>query len=579
LFQGPWQRYRQGDVLLGHNNLVHNNQYTTMDSTRPKQDSGEAERLAALRHYNILDTLPEQGYDDVTKLAAFICGVPIALVSLVTEDRQWFKSEYGLGSRETARELSFCAHTIESREMLIVKDAQVDPRFKENALVTGNPHIRFYAGAPIIDPGGHVLGTVCVIDREPREITEAQVEALESLARQTMTLMQQGSLRQALEEQVTLHQESALVAQHAVRVAERTQEQLTRTAERLALAQKASGATSFDWDLETDTIRWSGDCFGRRPEEMPTAADVLALLTEEQRGPLRETIETALRDGAEYHHVFSIVAPDGELLWFRTTGKPLLDETGKVATVVGVNRDITESRRVETALLQTEKLAAVGRLASSIAHEINNPLEAVTNLLFLARQEAVEDDVQAWLDQADAELRRVSVIVNQTLRFHRQSTSAKAVEGEHLFQVTLNLYEARLRNSNVRVERRMRATRPIVCFEGDMRQVMSNLLSNAIDAMPQGGRLLVRSREATDWQTGVKGVALTIADTGTGMDAAVRKRVFEAFYSTKGIGGSGLGLWISLEILKRHGGRLMLRSSNGERHGTVVSLFLPFSEE
>ena len=120
----------------------------------------EAERLATLHSYAILDTPPEQGYDDVTQLAAFICGTPISLVSLIDKDRQWFKSERGLGARETPRSQSFCANTLVDAQTLIVEDAQTDPRFKDNPLVLGDPKIRFYAGAPIVDTGGHVLGTV-----------------------------------------------------------------------------------------------------------------------------------------------------------------------------------------------------------------------------------------------------------------------------------------------------------------------------------------------------------------------------------------------------------------------------------
>ena len=141
----------------------------------------------------------------------------------------------------------------------------------------------------------------------------------------------------------------------------------------------------------------------------------------------------------------------------------------------------------------------------------------------------------------------------------------------------MNLYEARLRNRAIQVEKRKRANQPVECFEGDIRQVLSNLITNAIDAMPDGGRLLVRSREGTDWRTGRKGLVLTLADTGIGMSEATRRRIFEAFFSTKGIGGSGLGLWISADIMQRHNGRILIRSSQRKGgSGTVVALFLPY---
>jgi PAS domain S-box-containing protein len=259
------------------------------------------------------------------------------------------------------------------------------------------------------------------------------------------------------------------------------------------------------------------------------------------------------------------------------TYSPIKDELGTVVAVAVATIEITHQRRSEAALIQSEKLAAVGRMASSIAHEINNPLESVTNLLYIARTYSVIPEVQNFLDLADQELRRVSIIANQTLRFHKQATLPREISCFDLFSTVLSLYEGRLKNSSIQVEKRKRAMRPIACFEGDIRQVLNNLVSNAIDAMPIGGRLVLRSREATDWRTGRRGVVLTVADTGSGMSPETRAHVFEAFYTTKGMNGTGLGLWIGSGIVDRHEGRLLLRTSQQPPHnGTVFSLFLPF---
>lgn len=147
----------------------------------------ESARLQALRQYQILDTPSERAYDDITALAAFICDVPIALISLVDADRQWFKSKVGLEVSETSREVSFCAHAILEGGIMVVKDALQDERFVSNALVTCAPNIRFYAGVPLITSDGHPLGTLCVIDRQPRELSETQIKTLEALARQVVT--------------------------------------------------------------------------------------------------------------------------------------------------------------------------------------------------------------------------------------------------------------------------------------------------------------------------------------------------------------------------------------------------------
>jgi signal transduction histidine kinase len=240
-------------------------------------------------------------------------------------------------------------------------------------------------------------------------------------------------------------------------------------------------------------------------------------------------------------------------------------------------RDITELKRAEAALLQSEKLAAVGRLAASIAHEINNPLEAVTNLIYLARKDAGSDEVRDYLEMAERELRRVAVITNQTLRFHKQATRPRLVSCEELVESVLSIYHGRVTNAQVRIEQRSRGDAAVTCFDGEIRQVLNNLVGNAIDAMPpQGGRLLLRSRRGTEWSTGRRGIVLTVADSGGGMSGTVIKRAFEPFFTTKGESGTGLGLWVSQEIIARHEGRLRVRSSQREgRKGTVFTVFLP----
>jgi GAF domain-containing protein len=170
--------------------------------------TNEAERLAALKEYHILDSGAEQSYDDITALAAHICEAPIAMVSLVDETRQWFKSRVGVAQPQTSREVAFCAHTILQSKPFIVKDATKDRRFADSALVTGEPHVRFYAGIPLTNPEGLALGTLCVIDQQPRRLSAAQQKALQALSRQVMTLLElrrvSTRLAEALEQVKTL---------------------------------------------------------------------------------------------------------------------------------------------------------------------------------------------------------------------------------------------------------------------------------------------------------------------------------------------------------------------------------------
>ena len=220
----------------------------------------------------------------------------------------------------------------------------------------------------------------------------------------------------------------------------------------------------------------------------------------------------------------------------------------------------------------------MGRLASSIAHEINNPLEAVTNLVYLAQKSTQDERTLSYLTAVENELRRASAIANQTLRFHKQSTAATTVSCDDLISDALSLFQGRLLNSSITVKKEKRTDKPVECFEGEIRQAIANLIGNAIDAMhPRGGKLLLRSREATDFSTRRKGVTITVADTGSGIPKETVSRLFEPFFTTKGHGGNGLGLWISNGIVARHQGKLSLKSKVGK--GTVLRLFLPLRQE
>ena len=188
-----------------------------------------------------------------------------------------------------------------------------------------------------------------------------------------------------------------------------------------------------------------------------------------------------------------------------------------------------------------------------------------------------------YLQTAQSELSRVCQIATQTLRFHRQAVRATRVSAADLVDAVLNLYQGRLANSHIEVDARYATGTTVLCFENDIRQVLNNLIANAIDAMRSGGRLIVRAHDATDYSPEYlqprPGIRITIADTGHGMSPTVKSRLFEPFYTTKDLNGTGLGLWISSGIVSRHQGRLTYRSSDDPvRHGTIFSLFLPWAE-
>lgn len=289
-------------------------------------------------------------------------------------------------------------------------------------------------------------------------------------------------------------------------------------------------------------------------------------------------VREAIREQRKTVAVLKNYRKDGTPFWNELSISPVFDRTGKLTHFVGIQNDVTERVAFEEALRESEKLATAGRLAASIAHEINNPLEAVTNLLYLAQAEEVSVPVRNYLRHADQELRRVALLTSQSLRFYKQSSRPEAVRPGDLLSAVLDLYAAKIESAGIHVEARDRYEGSIVCYGSEIRQVISNLVRNALEAMKDGGdRLLVRIRPGRSWKTSLRGVTITIADTGEGMSRETQGKLFDAFYTTKGISGTGLGLWVSKEIIQRHHGRLALKSRQcGSRTGTVFSLFLPY---
>ena len=237
-----------------------------------------------------------------------------------------------------------------------------------------------------------------------------------------------------------------------------------------------------------------------------------------------------------------------------------------------------QQQLVEDRLMQSEKLAAVGKLAASISHEINNPLEAVTNLLYLVRTDkSISEEACEYLRQAERELGRVTEIVGQTLRFQRGGSIVAECAPEALVDSVVALHQGRLHHSGIRINRQHRRSAPFRCAEGDIRQILNNLIGNAIDVMREsGGVITVRTSPAKHPRSGNHGLRISVSDSGHGMNQTTASKIFDPFYTTKGARGSGLGLWISSSIAKRHGGTLKVRSRMDDGYrGTTFSLFVP----
>lgn len=241
---------------------------------------------------------------------------------------------------------------------------------------------------------------------------------------------------------------------------------------------------------------------------------------------------------------------------------------------------IAKNHAAEESIRRSEKLAVAGRLAASISHEINNPLASVTNLLYLIGTSCSLEEAKQHRESAANELARISEIVTQTLRFYREPSKATLVRLSEIVDSALILYRAKLAWADIVIERDFRECSPIVARAGELRQVILNLIGNALDASDRGGRLKIRISNTREHRNGARpGVRLTVADTGSGVSPEIKKTLFEPFVSTKDDTGTGLGLWISSEIIQRHSGKIQMRSSaSSQSSWTVFSIFLPLNQ-
>jgi PAS domain S-box-containing protein len=317
---------------------------------------------------------------------------------------------------------------------------------------------------------------------------------------------------------------------------------------------------------------------GRSREELQTLNSASLVHPEDRDRSVQQVKRLVAGEIASFVIEKRYVRPDGNVVWVRNSVSLIRATAGRPPQLVTISEDLTLLRMAERALVKNEKLAAVGRLSASIVHELNNPLEAVTNLLFLITYTSELDEIRHYARLAEQELARVTQIATQTLRFYRHEAAPAPLQMADILDSVLALFEGRLRRRHVNIIRRYLPTSdPLRAYSGEIRQVFVNLISNALDAMGDTGELRIDVRPSRSWERPeISGVRVTISDTGSGIPREMLKRIFEPFVSTKESNGTGLGLWISKEIVRRHGGSLRVRSNTSGKHqGTAMSVFLP----
>lgn len=315
--------------------------------------------------------------------------------------------------------------------------------------------------------------------------------------------------------------------------------------------------------------------FGYTAEEM-IGQPILKLIPPDLQHE-EDLILSKIRAGERLEHYETVRRrKNGERFQISVTISPIRDESGRIVGASKIARDISDQKRMERLLVEAEKLAANGRMAASIAHEINNPLESLMNLIYLARQNTPPGDkAYGYLVTAEDELERVSHIARQTLGYYRDTGVPVAVYIHDLIENVVTVYRAKLTSNNISMDMRFDDSRKIVVRKGEMLQVFSNIVANSIHAMPRGGTLTVCT-QIVERPEGL-GVETTLRDTGTGIRPEQLDRVFEPFFTTKGEVGTGIGLWVARQVVTKRGGDISLTSSTQHgASGTQVTIFLPF---
>jgi PAS domain S-box-containing protein len=383
---------------------------------------------------------------------------------------------------------------------------------------------------------------------------------------------------QELEKQLALAEAEHKLAEERARASE----ELRERDELLKIALEVNGMGMWVWDLRENAAYGSDpvcDIVGSEPgsaNRLPR--NWLRVLHPEDAASVRTALAKVRATGRDYHQQYRLLSPDGSVRWMESQGKCQHDSAGSATRVVGVLADVTHRKLTEEAMLRTEKLAVAGRLAASVAHEINNPLSAVGNLLYLISTAEDAGEIKNYARQAMDELMRISLITQQTLQFHRQPGAPANTLLSEIVAGVMTLFRGKLRSAGIEVEVRADQEVPVACMPSEIHQVFANLVGNAIDAMPQGGRILLRLRPTRDWRDGKsRGMRVTIADSGMGMNRATMRRIFDPFFTTKTETGTGLGLWVVAQMLERRHGHVRVWSwRNAITSGTAFSVFLPF---
>jgi PAS domain S-box-containing protein len=529
----------------------------------------EAQRLAAVRRLNLIDTPREERFDRLTRLAARILGVPIAQITLIDQDRQFYKSNFGSDVTETARDVSFCAYTILNPDQLVVPDTKEDPRFADNQFVTGAPNIRFYAGNPIAATDGSLVGTLCVADFSPRVLSEEDRAALASLAQIAQNEINLSDVSSAYKEQ-----EQQLLVSEA------------RFREVVDVPGKFIWETTQEGNLTFISDRVS-ELLGLKPEEM-IGRSFFASAVSEDAGVTAAKFFHAVKTAQRFADLeFRARTKDGGMVWLSSRGAPMTDGTGAVNGYRGICEDITERKKIQEELIAAKEAAESANVAKSeflanMSHEIRTPMNAVVGMTGLLLGTDLNGEQRNYAQTVRQSADTLLTIISDILDFSKIESGKLELEN-HPFDLAVIVEEAvdcvaiQASEKSLELHWHLETGLP-TGFNGDatrLRQILVNLLSNAV-RFTTAGDVSVNVGKAQSEQ-GDSYILFSVWDTGIGIPADKIDRLFQSFSqvdasTTRRFGGTGLGLAISRKLAEMMGGSIWVESEEGKGSGFHVAI-------
>jgi PAS domain S-box-containing protein len=541
-----------------------------------RDDDAEAARLGALLEYRILDTPPEQAFDDLVELAAAVCDAPVAALAFVDSDRSWLKARHGIDLTEFPRDAALAAEALGHDGVFVVRDARTVPRYRDSPIVTHG--FRFFAAVPLLTREGHAIGSVCVLDRRPRELTATQENALRAIGRQVMGQLELQRVSES--ESVARHRFSALVEQLPGGI----------YIEDLGAASGWYFSPQVERVTSYDPAEWVSepDFFSRvlHEDDRKRVLDAFARVHE-----THETIQIEYR----------LIAKDGRVVWIQDDASIAFSADGEPLYLLGFMADVTarnenevefhataaeRDRLLDRERAQNEKLRSVDRLKDEfialVSHELRTPLTSIRGYLELVLDDSEElhEDHRSFLEVVNRNADRLLGLVNDLLVVAQAEAGGLSFEWadlelEPLLALSVEAAKPAAEAAGVQLGFTSEPLGTIVADPGRIAQLVDNLISNAIKFTPPGGRVDVRVG------AGAGAAVIEVRDTGMGIADDEQEQLFERFFRARAatdgaIPGTGLGLSISKAIVDAHGGTIGVESAAGR--GTTFRVELPLEQ-